>query len=391
MAEAGGDREWLIGLRWGLLGVAAALLAVVQLGAGGLPWLALGGLLAVGAATNVGLWATRHLWRRPDAVVAVTLAGDVAGLTAFLALSGGPNNPFSSLYLLLVVAGALLLPPLSTALLTGSVGLAYAALFALPAPPHDHAAMQRHLQGMWFATAVCGPVLAIAVHQLRARIAAAEARRREAEAAARRTERLASLATLAAGAAHEIASPLGTIAVVAEELSRSGDPGVRSDGELLTREVGRCRAVLQQLAADSGSPRVDGVAPFDLGELVRELVPDAEVDAPAAGLRVQGSARLVAQALRRLLANAERAGGPVEVRVSAEGEALTVSVRDRGPALAPEVRARLGEPFFTTHGGLGLGVWFATDVVRQLGGHLGYEDAAGGGTVARVTLPRGSR
>ena len=66
MAEAGGDREWLIGLRWGLLGVAAALLAVVQLGAGGLPWLVLGGLLAVGAAT----------WREGDDEVRLLARAD---------------------------------------------------------------------------------------------------------------------------------------------------------------------------------------------------------------------------------------------------------------------------------------------------------------------------
>ncbi len=377
-------------MRGVLLGVSAVLLAGTRLTGGDLPWGPLVALLVLGAASNAALWAVGRQWPGTSRVVPAALAMDVCGLTAFLALSGGPHNPFSFLYVLLLVTGALLLRPVPTAALTIGIGLAFASLYALPRPPHDHAAMERHLQGMWLAYAVCGPLLALVVHQLRARAAAAERSRREAEASAARAERLASLATLAAGAAHEIASPLGTIAVIAEELGRASDPAVRADGELVAREVQRCRAVLQQLAADAGAPRVEGVSEVAVSELVRGISDGATVRDDAPGARVRGAPTLLAQALRRLVANAERAGGPVEIHVDAPDGRVRVRIRDRGPGMTPDVLARVGEPFFTTHGGMGLGVYFARDVVVRSGGAMSFDSEVGQGTTVTVTLPRGA-
>src|SRR5262249_1169017 len=150
---------------------------------------------------------------------------DTVLLTVLLALSGGPSNPFSVLYLVDVALGAVVLtPPLTWMLLP--LGLAcFGALF-LPMPWSPAAGLRPaelirlHLRRMWVAFAVAGGTLVIFVLRVRGGRAEREAELdRERERAGRR-DRLASLATLAAGTAHALGSPLSTIAVAAHELER---------------------------------------------------------------------------------------------------------------------------------------------------------------------------
>lgn len=386
------DLRWLVRSRWVLIGVAAALVVGVHLALGGLPWPALLGLLGVAALSNALL---PHVPGSSTAVATGALAFDVTGLTVFLALSGGANNPFAFLYLLEATIAALVLPRGATWAFVVAAGAAYASLFALPAPPHDHAAMQRHLAGMWLAYAVCGPFVAIAVHGLRHLAAQADAARHAAEEARHRSERLASLATLAAGAAHEIATPLGTIAVVAGELTRSADAGTRDDAALVLREVERCRSVLQQLSADAGAAQADITRTLTLGELVHEALRDApslELEpGPADSALVTCSDRLVAQALRRLTTNAVQAAGSAVVRTRLDGDRVCVDVVDRGPGMDAATLARAGEPFFSTRSagqGMGLGLYFARAVAEHAGGSMVLTSEPGSGTTATLCLPR---
>ncbi|MCA9488669.1 MAG: HAMP domain-containing histidine kinase [Myxococcales bacterium] len=385
------DLRWLVRSRWVLIGVATALVLGLQLALGGLPWTSLLGLLGIAAASNAVL---ARVPGSPTTVATGALVFDVIGLTVFLALSGGANNPFAFLYLLEATIAALVLPRSATWAFVVAVGAAYASLFALPAPPHDHAAMQRHLAGMWLAYAVCGPFVAIAVHGLRRIAADAETARQAAEQARHRSERLASLATLAAGAAHEIATPLGTIAVVAGELARSPDANTRDDAALVLREVERCRSVLQQLAADAGAAGADASRTLPLGELVREALADAPSltfeAGPADDERVTCSERLVGQALRRLTTNAVQAAGSAVVRTRIDGDHACIEVIDQGPGMDAATLARAGEPFFSTRAGsgMGLGLYFARAVAEHVGGSLVLTSEPGTGTTATLCLPR---
>ncbi|MCB9686727.1 MAG: HAMP domain-containing histidine kinase [Alphaproteobacteria bacterium] len=386
------DLRWLVRSRWVLIGVAAALVIGLHLALGGLPWAPMLGLLGVACLSNAVL---PRIPGSPTRVATAALAFDVVGLTVFLALSGGANNPFAFLYLLEATIAALVLPRGATWAFVVAVGAAYASLFALPSPPHDHAAMQRHLAGMWLAYAVCGPFVAIAVHGLRRIAAQADAARLAAEQARHRSERLASLATLAAGAAHEIATPLGTIAVVAGELARSSDASTRDDAALLLREVERCRSVLQQLAADAGAAGADATRTLTLGDLVRDALGEAPAltieQGPADRERVTCPERLVAQALRRLTTNAVQAAGSAVVRTRIDGDRACIEVVDRGPGMDAATLARAGEPFFSTRTegeGMGLGLYFARAVAEHAGGSLVLESVPGVGTTAILCLPR---
>jgi two-component system sensor histidine kinase RegB len=274
----------------------------------------------------------------------------------------------------------------------------------------DHARhMALHLQGMWVAFGVGA---AFIVHFL-LRVRRALADRDEALAASRslaaRQERLASLATLAAGAAHELSTPLSTIAVVAKDLEREvavpGAPATAVDDvQLMRREVERCRRILERMRVDAGDSAGERFARVAVRDLVADCV--EEVGAPRRDLVVSigdGAAALAAvvprrafgQALRGLVENAcqaSPAGSTVSLTVSGDAGRVRFEVADRGPGIPADVLARVGEPFFTTKPtgkGMGLGVFLARAVAERLGGQLAIRSAPGAGTTATLSLPVG--
>jgi len=412
-AEAGRIKlQWLVRLHWAaILGQTIAILGVHHAGVVALPLGPLLGLVALEAVENVGLWLrVRRGGPVTDGFLAGAMLFDALVLTALLHLSGGHFNPFSTLYLVNVALAAVLLPPRwSWIQLVFSVA-AFAALFVLqdlaPLGVHDHEAMmQIHLQGMLVAFAIAAFFIVLIVQQVTRALARQEAELARARALAERREKLASLATLAAGAAHELATPLSSIAVAAKELGRAlarceGVPDAQADLDLVREQVSRCKDILQQMAArageNAGEPLVavpverwlaaalDG---FPGGERVERAGDDAGAS------RVRGPPRGLERALRVLLQNALQAspgGDRVTLGASRRGSAVVVEVVDRGAGMAPEVLARAGEPFFTTKEpgkGSGLGLFLARALVEDLGGALELESTPGRGTTARIVLP----
>jgi two-component system sensor histidine kinase RegB len=405
----------LVRLRWGAaLGqIAAVILARVLLDPT-LPLLPLGALVVATGATNVALLAV--LSRLPGAeagetrarrVLVGTLVLDVLILTGLLLGSGGASNPFSVFYLVEVALAALLVTPRAAWGLAILSSLAFGSLFLLPAhevDPHakHHMASPLHLQGMWIAYTLAAGFVAHFVTRVASALRARDAELRTLELAKARSDRLASLTTLAAGAAHELGSPLGTIAVVARELERRaaslGDGAMEGDARLVRQEVDRCRGILRRMSAAEAPG--EAPAPTSLAELgarvLRAMGDDAarvHVDAGADTVLVPGDT--LAQAVANLARNgveAQRVSGaaePVELRARVEGGRLVVTITDHGTGFPPEIAARVGEPFFTTKRegeGMGLGVFLARTVAEQLGGSLELR-ALRAGSEARLELP----
>ncbi len=411
----GGLLGCIVGLRWSWLGLQVAVLAVVlAVWRPRLPLVPLAALLCAAAASNLALG--RHGsrlagrdGRRSADVAAAALVLDVLLLTGLLALTGGPANPFSILYLVQVMLVATVAGPPWVVLAVALSSLGFGALFHwhLPLPArlgggHEggHLNYAAHLEGMWLAHTLCAATIAAFVSALSQRLRQ-ERQRRE------RTARLLGLATLAAGAAHEIGNPLATIRVAAGELRRElGDqriaPAQLEDLDLINREVERASGVLKRLAASAGELRGEPIVATDLRALlegVSRQVPAAAGQVrfvgPPAPLAVRWPVQAVSQVLSQLLRNALQASQPsqpVMCRARPSGGGVALEVTDSGVGMLPSVFARVGEPFFTTRPGrgMGLGVFIARSLVEHLGGDFSLESNPGHGTTARIWLPSGA-
>jgi two-component system sensor histidine kinase RegB len=408
---AGIRLDWLLRLRWGtVLAQSATVLAARVLVGPDLPMARLLTFVAILAGSNACLAVLAPRPLAPRTLCGAALGLDILLLTGLLHATGGPYNPFGVLYLVYITVAAVALRARWTWSLALLSSCCYAFLFTshIPFEHLDHGGpeMRLHLQGMWLAFAVAAALTAYFVVQLTEEIEQRDRALAEARDRAARHERLAAVTTLAAGAAHELGTPLATIAVVARELERSIRGGSGTDQErlaedaaLIRSELDRCRAILTRLAAHSG--QVPGEAPQEVAprdvvaqvvarlpeEHRRRLAVNEPRDAPAVRLP-RGALEQIAQSL---LSNAfEATAGRVELAVEAGPAALTLRVHDDGPGIRPEVLARVGEPFFSTKGpgnGLGLGVFIARTLSEQMGGRLVIESAAGRGTTALVEIP----
>lgn len=372
------------------------------------PWHIFGPLLGVLLLTNLLLPRLRGLLNSED-VIGGTIFLDVSLLTIGLASFGGPENPFTVLYLVQLTLVATMSTRRWTWLITIATSLGFRLLFweSVPLPHslgggghmhHDPAAggFNAHLQGMWVAFTIAAISIGAFVSRLTSSL-------REAKAREERAARLLGLAALAAGAAHEIGNPLGTIKIAAEELERSLEErselsDLVEDAALICDEVERATDVLKRLASAAGELSGESITPVDVRALLDELA--AQLDTTHARLivTIQGElpeplwpSEAVKQALTQLVRNALQASPPhrqVELGVRAHSDKITLWVSDQGHGMNAEVLSRQGEPFYTTRAdGMGLGVFVARSLVEQLRGEYTVNSEESQGTTVMISLP----
>jgi two-component system sensor histidine kinase RegB len=418
-AAEGGQNEtnlpWLLRLRWGALaGQLVTIIVVRYVMHSPLPIASLFGLLAISLLTSVA-------WRlRPPGLVirsswlGATMVLDILVFSGLLFFTGGPMNPFSFLYLVPIALATVILGSRWTWALVALSLAASATLFFWHQPlvlGESHAEhMLLHLQGMWVAFGVGAAFIVYFLHHIRLALAERETELQASRNLVARQERLAALATLAAGAAHELSTPLATIAVVAKELERAvAQPAVETgasshiaeDVKLVRTQVDRCRAILDRMCVDAGEMRGERLAPATVDELVAgslaglptEVAVRADVDPALSAVSLHVPARAIAEAIRGVLKNAQDASPPgaaVDLIVRRTDGAIDFAVADRGPGMPRAVLDRVGEPFFTTKPlgrGMGLGLFLARTVVERIGGSLRLDSHVGRGTTAIVRVP----
>jgi two-component system, sensor histidine kinase RegB len=412
--------DTLVRLRWlAIIGQSAAV-TIVHFGLGfPLPFGLCFFVIAVSAAVNLVL-SIRHpaSHRLGDDAATLLLGFDILQLAALLYLTGGLQNPFSVLFLAPVLISATALAPERT-LILGLLAIGCATLLAIPGVhrPVPWSAQDKlelpflYVTGIW--TAILLGTAFIGVYAWRV----AEESRQLAQALAAtelvlaREQHLSQLDGLAAAAAHELGTPLATIALVVKELDRQApkDPAVAEDIKLLREQVERCRNILAKLTS-LGEDRSEILDAMKLSHLIEEVVApqrafDTSIDVRLSGESPEPVCRRnpgLLYALANLVDNAvDFAASTVVIEASWTADQVRIEIRDDGPGFAPEVLLRVGEPYVTTRGpaqrdrggdgsGLGLGLFIAKTLIERSGAQLSLTNAAppGIGAIVRIVWPR---
>jgi two-component system sensor histidine kinase RegB len=399
---------WLLRLRW--FAVAGQITAVAVAIAAGLrpPLQPVIAVIATTLATNIVLWIGLRQGRPPPWVPAAITLLDITLLTVLLFFTGGANNPFCTLYLVHVAMGVIILRPVWTWVMVAVSSAAYGLLFwrHIPLYPDEAPPPKWILDlGHWLAVSLVGALIAYFIGRVRGSL-----RQRERELAAAReitakSEQLATLATLSAGAAHELGTPLGTIAVVARELQREVEgaglaPEVVEDTRLIRDEVDRCRRILDRMRMDTIANMSRTTVKVAVSELIDGVVEDLQhgedehlkISVQTGLEQIVAPVRAVRQSLTVLVRNAFDAsppGSPIEMDVSVEGPHVVFRVTDHGQGMPEDVAKRAGEPFYTTKApgkGMGLGLFLVRLVAERCGGMLRIRSEPGRGTTVEFRV-----
>jgi len=415
------NESWLLWLRW--VAVAGQLITIgvaIVVFEVSVPLGPLLSIIAVTAVTNLLFagWlrvqddnqdADRH---RHQYVLGTLMVLDLLSLTGLLYLTGGPSNPFTIFYFVNLALAAVVLPSRWSWTLLLVALFCLAMLFAghrqLPELDQPLRAGGITLGQFGFAAALagCAAVVTYFITRVTRELRQREWELRNAEQQRARSERLEALVTLAAGAGHELASPLSTIAVIAKDLTKHLEgtqvpQSVIEDVGLIRSELDSCRKILDGLASSAGQASGEAMQPVAVSQLVEEIVSgihrhnrvSVTVDLQTGHRQIVVPLMGTAQAIRGVVRNALDAcdpDGTVSLEISGLQTSIRFTIGDDGPGMSPEVLSRAVEPFFTTKEpgeGMGLGLFLARNVIDRLEGTFDIHSETGQGTTVTIELP----
>jgi len=330
-------------------------------------------------------------------------------LYCLLFITGGPSNPFSIWFLLHIALSAVILTPVWTWGLAGMSSILFSLLFVWHIPSSSHSmhmhsdgSFSLHLQGMLFAFILTALILSYFVTKVSSQLRNQEKQIFELEKERLNQLRLSSLSTLAARAAHELATPLATIAIAVGELASSKQN--IDDLELIKSQVKRCQQVLDQIRENSGELRGEFPKQIDISQVIQESIRTLppklrkQVRFEKNGERAELSLFLPEESFKfsllALIKNALDASSSEEtvaIDYKDLGSEVEVSVSDFGRGMKPEVLEKAVEPFFTTKdedSGMGLGLFLANTFAKQNSAEFRIKSEQDVGTTAYFLFPK---
>ena len=395
----------LVSSRWLALAVLALLVLLSPLLLDvPLPQQPMLAILAVAGLINTITW-----WRLRQATDATPyelfshLLIDIAALSALCFFSGGATNPLVSMLLPPVAIAALTLPVRCVVAVGGIALSAYSLLMIhyVPLPmPDATRATRLHLIGMWLTFAVSALMIAWFVVRMTRLI-----RERDAELAAAREqvlrdERVLAIGTLAAGAAHELGTPLATMALLAGELAEEPElsDAIRDDIKLMRQQIQLCKGIITGLSRRAGADRLENSSLQAVDRWIDNIRQHWHASRPQAESHLtlrgtQPAPKMVAdprleQALLNLLNNAANAcQKTIDLSIAWSAAGLVIEIRDDGPGFPPDVLERGGTNSFPAHPqGSGIGLMLTRSAIEQIGGKLTLSNPDQGGALARIDL-----
>ncbi|GGX79458.1 two-component sensor histidine kinase [Litchfieldella qijiaojingensis] len=358
---------------------------------------------------NVTTW-----WRlgRPRAVTdteyLLHLLADIAGLTLLFYYTGGSTNPFITYYLVPVTIAAATLPWLYAWIIASAAMAGYTFLMLLyePVPQLSHGVLvgsiSLHVLGMWLNFGLSAGLVTFFIYKMAHALRRRDQTLSRTRETALRNEQVLAVATQAAGTAHELGTPLSTMAVLLKEMRRdaTGDSPLREDIDLLRAQVDICKSRLQHLVANADRRRLAEpeikTAETWLGEVIQRwlvLRPDVSHRfdiAERRGMPCLAVDATLDQALMNLLNNAADANPEnIVINLDWDAELVIIDIRDHGPGVAMSIADQLGDTFVSTKTkGMGIGLFLTHATINRFGGGVSLYNHEEGGTLTEVKLPR---
>lgn len=402
--------QQLIQLRWTALFGQVATVAVVFYGmAIPIPHHTMYAVLAgLGLFNLLSLLRCRMPLPVSSTELLLTLLVDVGALTALLYLSGGATNPFVFLFLLQVILGAVLLPVWATWVMVGVTTLCFAglALWARPLPlplDHDQGLASPYTQGMLICFVLNAALLVVFISRIVDNLRERDTRLALLRQRAAEEEHVVRMGLLASGAAHELGTPLSTMAVILGDWQHL--PQVRAEPELagdvaeMQAQVARCKTIVSGILLSAGEARGESSGKTTVCAFLDHAVRAWCERRNCSGLHYRNAFghdmpmvadSTVQQMIGNVLDNAfEVSPHAVWFEARRDGDALVLSVWDQGPGFASQLLPQIGKPYQSTkgHPGGGLGLFLVFNVARTLGGDVAVSNLEQGGAQVRITLP----
>ncbi len=395
-------------------------------------WLVILSIIAVNVYTSMRLQTEDPV---TELEIFSQLVIDVFAIAALLYLTGGASNPITWVFLLPLIITAIMLHQSYAWYMVIITTSMYTALMAYNVPlpsiePHmpdpamqytdakNYALLQQvhamsdthyfnlHIFGMWFGFVFSAGLVAFFVVELAKTLKAQERNLAEARENALRDERVVALGTLAASAAHDMGTPLGTIAIVTHELEQEYPdhrfPDLHEKLLIMQQQVDRCKTALSVMSASAGEMRAESGRAMLLTEYLDEVIKQWRTHKPTAKLsffidtEVTTPAKIVAEltlthSIINILNNAAEASPPeksIEIHASWDLDHVVIKIRDFGHGFPPELIDFAGkQPVISKKRGLGVGLLLAYSTINRLGGRINFYNSETGGACVEITLP----
>lgn len=341
------------------------------------------------------------------------LLADVLALTVLFYFTGGYSNPLVWMYLLPLSVATVTLKRSRVFVLALLTILSYTLLVFYYQPiSHLHMhfingrSLDIHLVGMWLGFVISAGIIALFVTGIGSSLREYDLHMAMARERVLESERVLALGTLATAAAHELGTPLSTMAVVTQELANDypQDEALQASIKILSVQISHCKSILASLSNSTGQTKAEQGTAVDVYTFLMQTLHRWQDIRPAVKVDYRFSSdyaspmiavdRTLSHALINLLDNAADASQHhIEISgtwdKSGDAWELEIKIRDFGPGVNPKDSKHLGTPFFSTKAqeGLGLGLYLSQLIFQRFGGSVRLEKHPEQGTMTHIQLP----